>query len=256
MEKKYQSKTIQKAIDVLNLFKDKNKLSFTEIREKLKFSKATLYRVLYTLENNSYLSKDSNGRYELGTNIFILGHRISKDNQLKKISDPIINHLSKEINLTVHLGIINNLDVIIVNKANPSDNFYMVSRIGSSVPAHCTGQGKTLLAFSQRNIVEKIINANGLKRFTANTITNKDDLFIELDRIKERGYAIDQSEHQARLICFAAPILNQDDEIEAAISVSGFKEDFRGKEVREEYLDALMDARDKIRLEMGFLDEK
>ncbi|MGM0603371.1 MAG: IclR family transcriptional regulator [Bacillota bacterium] len=253
MDTKYQSKTIQKGLDVLNLFKTHNKLSYSEIRAKLNFSKATLYRVLYTLENNNYLSKDKNGRYELGMNIFILGHRISKEYQLKKISDPIIQKLSKEINLTVHVGILNNLNVIIVNKANPNDNFYMVSRIGSSVPPHCTGQGKTLLAFSDRKIADKIINANGLKRFTPHTITNKDDFFKELNKINERGYAIDNSEHQERLKCFAVPILNTENKIEAALSVSGFKEYFKDEKRQKKYLNALKEAKSKIELKMGFI---
>jgi len=71
MEKKYTVGTIQKGINVLNLFKAHSKLSFTDIQKALNYNKSTLFRILYTLGENQYLLKDKNGRYELGLNIFI-----------------------------------------------------------------------------------------------------------------------------------------------------------------------------------------
>ncbi|MGA2467528.1 MAG: helix-turn-helix domain-containing protein, partial [Thermodesulfobacteriota bacterium] len=74
MKVEYHSSTIQRALDILNLFKDQPSLSFGDIQKILGFNKATLYRVLSTLHDNGYLKKDERGRYELGLNIFILGH--------------------------------------------------------------------------------------------------------------------------------------------------------------------------------------
>ena len=79
---KYKVSTVQKAILVLNLFKNHQKLSFTDIQRKLNYNKSTLFRLLYTLEYNKYLSKDKHGRYELGLNIHILGNQISKESKL------------------------------------------------------------------------------------------------------------------------------------------------------------------------------
>jgi len=128
----------------------------------------------------------------------------------------------------------------------------MVSRIGALVPAHCTGQGKALLAYSPRDKVEKIINTYGLHRYTPNTITTSNELFAELQNIRKCGYAIDNSEHEKHIHCIALPILNEFNELEAAISITGLVIDFPSQEVVNENIRLLQMTRDKIREKMNY----
>ena len=254
IESKYTVGTIQKGINILNLFKTHSKLSFTDIQKTLKYNKSTLFRILYTLEKNSYLLKDKNGRYEVGLNIFILGNQISRIGKLRKVSEIYLEKLTEETNLTSHIGIIEGLQVLIIDKYNPSNSgIKMVSRIGAPVPAHCTGQGKVLLAYSPRKIVEKIIKKYGLQRFTSNTITLADDIFVELEKIRERGYAIDNSEHEKYIHCIAFPIMNEFNELEAAISITGLMMDFSDEEVVNKNIRLLQKTRDKIREKMNYI---
>jgi len=252
-ESKYIVGTIQKGINLLDLFKIYPKLSFTDIQKTLNYNKSTLFRILYTLEKNNYIAKDKNGRYELGLNIFILGNQISRIGKLRKVSEPYLKELVGETNLTSHIGILEGLQVLIIDKYNPSNSgIKMVSRIGASVPAHCTGQGKVLLAYSSQKIVEKIIRNYGLKRFTSNTITQPDDFFVELEKIREKGYAIDNSEHEKYIHCIAFPVMNEFNELEAAISLTGLVMDFSDKEVTNKNVRLLQKTRDKIREKMNY----
>ena len=253
-EAKYTVSTIEKGIKVLNLFKAHSKLSFTDIQKALNYNKSTLFRILYTLEKNQYLAKDKNGRYELGLDIFILGNQMSRVGKLRKASEPYLKELTMKTNFTSHLGIIEGLQVLIIGKYNPSNSsIKMVSHIGRPVPAHCTGQGKALLAYSPRKIVEKIIKDYGLKRFTLNTITRTDDFFVELEKIRERGYAIDNSEHEKYIHCMAFPIMNEFNELEAAISLTGLMMDFSDEEVVNKNIKLLQKTRDKIKEKMNYI---
>jgi DNA-binding IclR family transcriptional regulator len=252
MEKSYHSSTIQRALDILTLFKDYKTLSFSEIKKLLGYNKTTLFRVLSTLQHNRYLNKKDNGGYQLGLNIFILGNRISAEYQLKKVAAPWMKKLAERTDLTVHLGILDGTNVIIIEKAEPNRMIQMVSRIGSSVPAHCTGQGKTLLAFSPKETVEKIINIQGLPRYTPQTITTADHLFTELANIRKLGFTIDNSEHEKDIRCVAVPILNETGKIEAALSITGTTTDFPGDDKTKKYTDILIEVREKIREEMGY----
>ena len=252
MKREYHSSTIQRALDILNLFKEHKRLSFTDLQENLGFNKSTLFRVLSTLCDNRYLRRDEQGRYELGLNVFILGRRISGEHQLRNISLPHMKRCSEEIDLTCHLGILDGLRVVIIEKTTPQRNVVMVSRVGGSVPAHCTGQGKTLLAYSPKETVERIVHAYGLERYTPHTITTEDGLFRELQTIRERGYAIDNSEHEKNIHCVAVPILNESGEIEAALSVTGLSFDFPDEETIEKTAGVLKELRDKISEEMGY----
>jgi len=253
MKKEYQSSTIQRAIDVLNLFKEFQVLSFTDMQQLLGFNKSTLFRVLSTLSSNRYLSKDEMGRYELGVNMFILGLRISREHQLKNVATDFMKRLSEELDLTVHLGILDATRVVIIAKTDPQRNIRMVSGIGSSVPVHCTGQGKTLLAYSSSETVERIIDAQGLERYTPHTITTADGLFKELDAARRRGYAIDDSEHEKNIRCIAVPILNEAEQIEAALSITGTLIDFPSEDTMHQTAQILKDVRDNIRRKMGYL---
>ena len=254
MEAKYTVDTIQKGINVLNLFKAHSKLSFTDIQKTLKYNKSTLFRILYTLEKNQYLLKDKHGRYELGLNIFILGNQLSRIGKLKKGSEVYLRELAEETNLTSHIGILEEMQVLIIEKYDPpNSSIKMVSRVGRPVPAHCTGQGKALLAYSPRKIVEKIIKNYGLQSYTVNTITQVDKFFTELEKIKEQGYAIDNSEHEKHIHCIALPILNEFNELEAAISITGMVMDFLDEETVNKNIKLLQKTRDKIRERMNYV---
>lgn len=250
MEKSKQSKynvsTIQRAVDVLNLFKKNKTLSFTEIQKLIKFNKSTLFRVLHTLEQNKYLSRDTHGRYEPGITIYILGNQASQANKLKTIAAPSLRQLSQENHVIVHLGILDGLDAVIIDKFDSPNSIRTVSRIGMVVPAHCTGQGKTLLAYSPKELVEQIIGHQGMTRFTANTITTLDGLFQELEKIRERGYAIDDSEHEKHIRCIGVPILNKQGQIEAAISMTALIMDFPDEETIARKAKIIQNTRDEI----------
>ena len=170
------------------------------------------------------------------------------------MSEIYLKELAEETNLTSHIGILEGLQVLIIEKYDPSNSsIKMVSRVGRPVPAHCTGQGKALLAYSSRKIVEKIIKNYGLQSFTPNTITRPDAFFTELEKIREQGYAIDNSEHEKHIHCIALPILNEFNELEAAISITGLMMDFLDEEVVNKNIKLLQKTRDKIREIMNYV---
>lgn len=248
----YLSTTIQKAFDILNLFKDHTELSFREIQQRLGFNKSTLFRLLYTLEQNQYVTKSESGKYHLGLRLFILGNSFSRESQILKVATPYLKELSQKINLTVHLGILEGTNVVILHKIDPPNGIRMLSRIGLAVPAHCTGQGKALLAFSPGEKVEEIINFHGLKRFTPNTITTAEGLFEELKLTWQRGYAIANSEHEKHIKCVAVPVLNRQGGAEAALSITGLVVDFPAEQTIETYASLLQGVAANISRELGF----
>ena len=98
-----------------------------------------------------------------------------------------------------------------------------------------------------------MINAHGLKRYTPHTITTVNDLFDELETVKKRGYAIDDSEHEKHIRCVAVPILDENNELQAALSITGLIMDFPTRKEIEKYAKLLTETRDKIRKKIGYL---
>lgn len=246
----YRSSTIQRALDILNLFKYNEKLSFTEINRQLGFNKSTLYRVLSVLQDNRFLARDQDGAYRLGFNVYVLGRSASEEYVLKNIALPHMRGLVARTDMTVHLGVLEGSEVVIIEKAEPNKSLRMFSRVGASVPVHCTGQGKLLLAFAPRQRAERIIAQHGLRRFTPNTMTTADELFQDLDRIRDLGYAVDNSEHERNIFCLAVPVPDHRGRIISALSITGTTPDFPDQAAVQETLALLTQARDAITKEM------
>ena len=245
------SSTVQKALELLKLFARSDRLSFAELQKLLGMNKSTLSRFISTLVHNGFLRKDASGLYELGLTMFTLGNRATVEDQLRSISQPIMQGISEKLDATVHLGILDALEVIIIAKANPRRRIQMMSRVGSSVPPHCTGQGKTLLAYSPVETVKKVIAAKGMKRYTPNTITSLDGLFEDFEAIHRRGYVIDNSEHESGIKCVAVPILNRD-KVVAALSVTAMMTDFPDDQSLVDAFEVIAGGRDEIRQKMAY----
>jgi IclR family transcriptional regulator, KDG regulon repressor len=252
MNEAYHSSTIQKALNILNLFREHPELSLNDIQNLLGGTKTTLYRVLSTLLDNKYLQKNGRGKYRLGIKVFILGNRVSREDHLINVSTPFMKEFSQAVGLTALLGILDGTDIIIIQKTEPDRLMKMVCHIGGSVPAHCTSQGKVLLAYSSREILQKIVDGRGLQRFTPQTICTTQALLKELEAVRTRGYAIDDAEHEKDIRCVAVPIFDDSGHIEAALSSTGTIMDLPdGKAIRK-MASKLKEAGEKIRSEMGY----
>jgi DNA-binding IclR family transcriptional regulator len=96
---------------------------------------------------------------------------------------------------------------------------YVVSHIGTILPAYCTSVGKALLAQQDEDLVHAWAATLEFNRLTPNTIASVDELMEELDRIRERGYAIDDEEREPGVRCIGAPIFDHEHRAVAAISL-------------------------------------
>ena len=95
------------------------------------------------------------------------------------------------------------------------------ARLGGVMPLHCTGVGKTLLAFQSEDVLNQVAQSPGLTRMTSHTITNLSQLHKELERIREQGYAVDHEEAVEGLRCVAGPVFDHNGRVVAAFSVAG-----------------------------------
>jgi DNA-binding IclR family transcriptional regulator len=96
----------------------------------------------------------------------------------------------------------------------------MLSQVGGTIPAHCSGLGRAILAYSDAATVDEVVAA-GLRRRTPRTITSPTALRRELAAIPERGLAVDREEGNIGVSCIAAPVFGPLGQVVAALSVTG-----------------------------------
>ncbi len=216
-------KSLSRALNVLEIVTKENEpLGITEISKKANLHKSTVYRILDTLHYRGYISqKQENEKYTASLKLFELGSLVNNGLDLRSTARPYLEKIKNLTEETVHLGVMDEGEVVYIEKAESPQAITIRSMVGKRVYAHSTSLGKAILAFSSNDLVDSIIKSKGLPKKTSNTITNEKDFKMELKAIRKQGYAINDEENEEYIRCLAGPIFNHKGEISAAISISG-----------------------------------
>lgn len=252
-EKSSGIKSVVKAARIINMLADAGQpLSLAAMSANLGISKSTLHGIISTLVDVKFMAQDQQtGRYRLGTRLFEIGSAISSQWNVRKIAYPIIQQIVAEIGETVHMAVLDDYEVLYINKQESTSSIRIVTDVGVKLPAHCTGLGKALLSGLSRLELQFMVKNKGLSKHTESTITNFDDLWKEMKLIKSRGYAMDEQEFVEGLRCVAVPIFNHSGEIAAALSISGPVSRMRDEKI-ERGMECLLKAAAEISERMGY----
>ena len=219
----YPIKVLNKTFSILEiLLQHGSAMNMTEISKKLRLYPSTIHRILDTLKYWGYVEQDPNTqKYQLGLKLLELGMAKFHQMDLVREATPYLKELVKECNETVHLGVLEEGEVMYLAKEESSQTIRMISYVGKRAPVYCTSLGKVLLAYLSEEGRKKILDEKELTRFTENTITDKSKLKKELDKVRKQGFALDSEENEKDICCIAAPIRNYQGKVIAAISISG-----------------------------------
>lgn len=211
--------TVVKSVALLNLVAERPGLTLTELGQHADLPTATAHRLLRALIDEGLLRIDPANRYHLGSHCLYLGSRFLEDVDLRLEAEEHLRRLVDETGETAHMGVLEGTDVVYLAKVDSPHPVRMHSRIGGRFPLYCTAMGKAMLAFSDRDIVDRVVD-KGMPRRTPNTITTPDGFAAELAAIRERGWAFDDIENEEGIRCVAAPVLLHGRRPVAAISVA------------------------------------
>jgi IclR family transcriptional regulator, KDG regulon repressor len=218
----YNIASLQRGLSLLKLFAGAELgLSASEVAKLSRLPVSTVHRFLMNLESTSFLSSDSAGVYHLGIACITLGHAARGKLDVRRVSLPHLQELNRRTRETVHLTVRNGLSAVYVEKLDSLEPLRIHSRIGASVPLHCTAVGKILLAHLPADEQTAILNELDLRRFTENTVSNLQELQTQLDRVRKDGYACDLEEHEPHIRCIAAPIFDHTGAVKASLSITG-----------------------------------
>lgn len=215
--------SVVNALDILDYLSScKGEAGVTELANSLGIHKSTASRLLATLFARGYVGRNrQSGRYSLGMHIVELSRARLDQIDLRQIAKPYLEQLVASTGETAHLAILDRGQVVYIDKADTPQTLGMRSSIGYRIAAHCTALGKALLAELPREKLDEVFSRDELVRFTPNTITDPETLKLHLAYVRERGYAIDDEEHEDGIRCVAAAIRDHAGRVVAAISVSG-----------------------------------
>jgi IclR family KDG regulon transcriptional repressor len=196
-------------------------VTFSQIVTELNLPKSSTHRILKDLTDLGYLNfNPETKRYFGSLSLAALGAEVMSHFQLREHVRPHLFKLHKETNHTTNLGILEGTVGVFADKIESNDfGIKLFSEIGKTFPLHCTGLGKTLLAFSSNNIVTKLLQTP-LKVYTDKTITDPAVFKQELALIREQGYGLDNEEITRGIMCVAGPVFAFKGKMVCAISIT------------------------------------
>lgn len=228
-------KSLQKAMEILNYFTEKPVLGVTEISERFGVYKSTAHNILSTLKAMEYLEQDEEtGKYRLGIQIFNLSKAMGDTYAITKIAMPYMQELANQTGERCYLAVPYRSEVLYLEAMYPADSVELMrSILGERAQMYCTGLGKAMLANMGERQIQEYLEEQKLTAYTETSIIDKEALYQELVKTKQRGYAIDNMEHEFGVKCIAMPVFDRSRNVYAAVSISGLATHFTEEHITE-----------------------
>lgn len=239
--------TTDRSLEILEAIKRNGGATMTDLAEELDLAVSTVYKHLATLESRGYLLKEGEG-YHVGFKFLNLGEHARSRLRGKQAIDEAVHRLAEETTEEVDFVVEDHGRIVTVSesyhkwvKYGEAESGYR-ARMGDYYPMHTTASGKAILATYPRDRVEEILDTWGLPARTDHTITDRGDLFAELERTRERGFAIGDEEYTEGLRSVGTVVRNEDGRTVGAMSVSGPSYRLTGRVIEERLPTALRET--------------
>lgn len=230
---------IQTSIDIISVLREKDGAGITEIAKAMGVSKGTVYNHLITLEENDFVIKDANDTYHLGLRFLDVAHHVQSRIPILELARAEVNKLAEKSGEMALFTVEEHGMGVCLHVAYGDQAVNTSLYVGHRSELHHTAVGKAILAHLPRERVEEILDQRGLAQITEHTITDRAELFDQLEEIQQRGVAFNEEETIHGLVGVGMPVKNQEGEVVGALSIIGPDSRMDEDRLRQELPDLL-----------------
>ena len=251
-EPKYHERGLLRGLQVLTAFSvERPEHDLGSLSEALDLAKPTLVRLLDCLKFAGFVDVDPrSGTYRLGLRAFEVGAVYQQTATLDRVGRPVLAALAQSTGQSTNLAVLDRGQVVHVSLVQSPRPIRYEGYVGLREDAYCTGLGKVLLAALPADELDAYLRQVVFRPRTPNTIANPTALRRALAEVARRGYALDDEEVSIGLRCVAVPVRSAVGATVAAVSASGPKAEFEGKQLKE-IVAAVTRAADDVRDRLG-----
>lgn len=248
---KHPVRTAEKTLDIIDQLKEQEGGRLTDLAEALDMGPSAVHNHLSTLMEHGYVVKEGE-EYRLSLKFLELGGFTRNQVDLFKVAEPEIERLAEQTGELVNLMTEERGMGVYLKRSKGQDALDLDTYAGMRVHLHTTALGKAILAHLPTERLDEIIDFHGLPAHTEKTISTREELDATLERVRERGYAIDNGERLKGLRCVAAPVMQDDSTVLGSISVSAPANRLNDRQLDDELPKMIRGAANVIELNIRY----
>ncbi len=192
----------------------------SDLASEMDLPKSNIHRTLQTLISAGYVrSEHGSSLYRCTLKVFEMASAVVSRIDVRGNAEPLMQVLGEQTRETIHLSVLDQLDVIYLHKVESPQPVRAYSTIGGRAPAYCVASGKSLLAHQSEQWLRQLPQT--LRMYTSETLTDADDLRREFARVRMQGYAVNRGEWRETVGGVATIVRDVTGQPVAAIGVSG-----------------------------------
>lgn len=221
----------------------------TDVAGEFDIPTSTAHIHLKTMHEAGYLHRSSDATYRLSLRFLEHGTVVRRRFEIYGVAHQEVRSIANETGEVASLGVEEGGKRVLLYKSEGGDAVYDDAVTGEFTHLHWVSLGKAILAHLPEERVEEIVEKHGLPGATEHTITDADELYSELEQVREEGYAVEDEEHRENIRAVSVPIRREGEPF-GAIAVSGPKSRFDDARIKEDLVETLRDRANVIELRL------
>lgn len=219
---RYTVPALARGLQLLMQFnRDERELSGAELSRRLGLPRASVFRMLFTLEQGGFVERAEDGvSYRLGLSVLRLGFELLASMELTEYGRPVIEELRDRCGYSAHVVVRDAREVVFIAKVAGRNAMFHSIQVGARLPAHATVLGRLLLADLHMNALKALYPEEPLHAYTPRTPTTLAQLKALIDEDRAKGYGVSMGGFETGISTIAAPVFNDRGAVAAAVSIS------------------------------------
>lgn len=243
--------SVERSYEIVHALQDLNGARIQELAAHLDLAPSTVHKHFKTLEGMGYVRQEGD-EYRIGMRFLTIGGYVRNSSDGYRLAIELVSRLVEEVDERAQFVVENGGRGIYLH-TEVSQHAVQIDRyIGKRRYLHASASGKSILANLPEQRVEEIIDRWGLPPETPATITDREELYDELERIRSTGVAFNDGESVKGLRAVGVPVITPRGTVLGAFSVSGPAHRLKGDFYEEELPDLLLGFANE--LELNLLD--
>lgn len=211
--------SLGRGLEVLRAFnRTGRKMTLSQVAAETGHTRAGARRILLTLVHEGYAVADGK-LFDLTPLVLELGHSVLSSKGVWEVAKPFIDHLSEDVRESVSAAVLDNFDVVYVSGAQYHRVISVGISVGSRFPAHCTANGRVLLAAQPKENWPAMLRDIELTKLTEKSVVDRAEFKKVLEQVRDQGWSMVDQELEIGLMSIAAPVRTNSGALVGAINV-------------------------------------